>query len=72
MAEGCGHTVSATAMVSLRDFRREVTSVRTACSEGGGNGDMVPVVLKRRDLVGRLVGLSTLKREQASNIEVIN
>ncbi len=54
MADGCGHTVSATEMVSWRDLRREVTSVRTSFSEGGGNGDMVPVVLERKDLDGKL------------------
>ncbi len=47
MADGCGHTVSATEMVSWRDLRKEVTSVRTSFSEGGGNGDMVPVILER-------------------------
>lgn len=55
MAGGIGHTVSATEMVSLRDLRREVTSARTSCSDGGGNGDMVLGVLERKDLDGRLV-----------------
>ncbi len=46
LAEKSGHTVSATEMVSLRDLRREVTSVRSSCKEEGGNCDMVLMLLQ--------------------------